>query len=529
MTFITLASVFTDNLVLQRQRKIPVWGEGRDGICVEVKLSSERAGTVVKNGRWSVSLPAMEASCGLQLTVTAKDEKTEQEQEIRIANVAVGEVWIASGQSNMEFLYRYDIERIREEETPEDEMFRFFDVPKVSYEGQLEAGHYEDYGFWRCLNGKNAEWFSAVGYYFGRILRQELQVPVGIIGCNWGGCNAATWTSPERMREYEETRGVIEEYQNGLKKIDMNAYIRATDYMTAKDPSESRIMTDLLLSGAGFQEIEAKRRSLQTREDEEYSMTSMQVGPRSFRRPSGLYENMLKKILPCEIRGVLWYQGEEDEIARSEFYDVSLTALIKTFRDQWENLPFLLVQLPPFEGHALALARKYPIIRRMQQKVSETVPGVWCACTTDAGERNNIHPRRKRPVGERLGFLALKHVYQKNIEADSPKLIKMEKEGDTISLYFINTADGLRTTEGKVKGLEIYAQGFRLFPDIRVEKDRIILTDESLCSVMDQITVRYAADNYFEVNLYNSAGLPVFPFEMTWEKTDKDERRQHGS
>ena len=243
-------------------------------------------------------------------------------------------------------------------------------------------------------------------------------------------------------------------------------------------------------------------------------MLNMQIGPRSFRRPSGLYEMMLKKILPCEVRGALWYQGEEDGISRSDFYDVSLTAIINSFRDRWENLPFLIVQLPPFEGNAFALARKYPVIRKMQQKVSETLPNVWCACTTDAGDRNNIHPRHKRPVGERLSRLALKHVYGVKVEADSPKAVEIRKEEDSVILRFDNTAGGIQIQGEYVKGLELYVEGYRVHPDIRTEHDLVILTSESLVSVKNQIVVKYAMDNYFEANLYNLAGLPVFPFEM---------------
>ena len=514
MALITLAEIFTNDLVVQRQKKIPVWGEGENGVSVEVEFDSERVQTVVENGVWSVEFPPMEAASKKKLRVTAKKPDSEETQEILIENIAVGEVWIASGQSNMEFLYRYDIERTTVNEKDEDEDLRFFDIPEVSYEGQLEAGHYEDYGFWRSFKEENADWFSAVGYYFGRKLREKLQVPVGIIGCNWGGSNAATWTSPQRIQEYLETRKVVEDYLDSLKAMDMDAYMKATDYMTAKDPVEERATTDQFMMGIPFKEIEAKRKNKQSEEDRQYFMLNMQIGPRSFRRPSGLYEMMLKKILPCEVRGALWYQGEEDEISRSDFYDVSLTAIINSFRDRWEKLPFLIVQLPPFEGNAFALARKYPVIRKMQQKVSETLPNVWCACTTDAGDRNNIHPRHKRPVGERLSRLALKHVYGVKVEADSPKAVEIGKEEDSVILRFDNTAGGIQIQGEYVKGLELYVEGYRVHPDIRTEHDLVILTSESLVSVKNQIVVKYAMDNYFEANLYNLAGLPVFPFEM---------------
>lgn len=512
MTMIKIASIFSKDIILQQRKPILVWGEGQDGTIVDVTIASTHAQCMVKNQSWSVTLQAMEACCKQQITVIATNPTDGAKEEIIIDNVSVGEVWIASGQSNMEFLYRYDIERIPLDQLEADEQLRFFDVPKVSYEGQLEAGHYEDYGFWRTWSGENAEWFSAVSLYFGQELRRKLNVPVGIIGCNWGGSSAAAWTSPEYMEAEPRLKEVVKEYQESLNTLDRKAYMNATDYMTLKEPGEERKFLDLFMMGMKFSEIIATRGNSQTEEEKQYSMLSMMVGPRSFRRPSGLYEMMLKKILPYEVRGTLWYQGEEDEISRSEFYDVSLKGVIDTFRNRRGELPFLIVQLPPFEGNAFSLARKYPIIRKMQQKVSETVPNVWCACITDAGDRNNIHPRRKRPVGERLGLLALKHIYDMELEADSPKFIDGKKEGEAVILHFANVADGLCTPEDKAAGIELYAEGLRLSPDITVGKDTVILTDESLSSITD-VTVKYATDNYFEVNLFNSAGLPVFPFE----------------
>lgn len=512
MTMIKLASVFSNNIILQRRKPIPVWGEGQDGAIIDVSLACGHAQYVVKNHCWSVTLPALEACCKQQIRVIATNPTNGVKEEIIIEDVSVGEVWIAGGQSNMEFLYRYDIERIPAEKIEADEQLRFFDVPRVSYEGQLEAGHYEDYGIWRTWNSENSEWFSAVCLYFGQLLRRMLKVPVGIIGCNWGGSSAAAWTSPENMKSEPQLRKVIDDYQESLNNLDMEAYFEATDYMTAKDPGEERQFMDQFMTGRKISEILATRGNSQTEEEKQFFMLSMMVGPRSFRRPSGLYELMLKSILPYEVRGALWYQGEEDEISRSEFYDASLRGVIDTFREGKGDLPFIIVQLPPFEGNSFSLAKKYPIIRKMQQKVSETVPNLWCACTTDAGDRNNIHPRWKRPVGERMGLLALKHIYDKKLEADSPKFVEGKKEGDTVILHFKDVADGLCTPENKATGIELYAQGLRLSPDIIVGKDTVILTDESLSSITD-ITVKYATENYFDVNLFNSAGLPAFPFE----------------
>lgn len=509
---IKLAAIFTDHMVFQRRKPIVVWGEGRKNIKISAELGGHRAELFSQDEKWQIELPAMEAAEKLTLRVTAEDRETGNQQVLEILDVAVGELWIASGQSNMEFLYRYDIERLAEKDLIPDDGLRFYDVPKVSYEGQLEAGHYEDYGFWRTWCKEDAEWFSAVGFYFGQMLRNELRVPIGIIGCNWGGCSAASFTNPKYMEDVECLRNVLLTYEERLKEIDLESYYKATDYMTAADPAANRAINDLMLTGVPFPVVMEKAASLQSEEERTYQFQAMQVGPRSFRRPGMLYKHMLSKIAQCRAGGVIWYQGEEDEIERADFYDVSLTALIQSFREHWEEIPFLLVQLPPFEGNAFALARKYPKIREMQEKAAKTISNVWCACATDAGEKNNIHPRKKRPVGERLGLLALKHVYGYDLEADSPELISAKKDNGAIYLKFSHTADGLYTDRPADCGIRVMSDGFSLKPDIEIQGDTIILKDECfLC--LKELTVSYARDNYYEVSLYNSAGLPVFPFE----------------
>ncbi|MDE5909009.1 MAG: sialate O-acetylesterase [Lachnospiraceae bacterium] len=501
-----LASLFKNHMIVQRNREIPVWGEGTDGEEIVVRFAGREVKTTVSNGRWEVRLSAMEAGVYEELNVT------NGAQTIILTDIAVGEVWIAGGQSNMEFLYKYDAERIPDDLIVEDSLLRFYDVPKVSYEGQFEIGHYEDYGIWRTWRGGDAKWFSAVGAYFGHKLRSELKIPIGIIGCNWGGCNAITWTSPERIAEHSELKEIVKQYSEYVSTLDRLQYERATDYISSRDPKPERDFVDHALMGKSVREFRERLMAEKPEWEREYEALNMEIGPRSFRRPSGLYEYMLKKVLPVEIRGTIWYQGEEDERERAGFYDISLRAVIDTFRDRWPDMPFLAVQLPPFEGEYIYISQKYPVIRRQIEKVAETVPRTWCCCTTDCGDRNNIHPRNKRKVGLRLALLALKHIYKKEIDADSPKFLELVRGKGEITLKFAYAESGLFCPDAEIRALEVIADGCKILPDISFIRDTIVLEDEIFFAAKE-IIIRYGMENYSKPNIYAHNGLPLFPFE----------------
>ena len=500
------AAFFTDHMIFQQKKDIVVWGEGTDGEEVTVLLAGRSGKATVANGEWEVRLEPLPAGTYDELVITCGDEK------VVIKDIAVGEVYIASGQSNMEFLYKYDVERIPDEMIEADNLLRFYDVPEVCYEGMEDLRSYADYGFWRTWKDTDAKWFSAVGYYFAAKLRKDLDVPVGIIGLNWGGCNAIGWTSPEQAAKYPEIMDVVREYEEFIKTIDMDAYNEANDKANSKPHSVDQAFTDKFMMGYDLSEDFKKMFANPDPEMQKNQMLVMTVGPKSYRRPFGLYETMFQKVKRAEVAGVLWYQGEEDEIKRSEFYDKSLTAVVDTFRDAFGHVPFFAVQLPPFEGNNFSLARKYPKIREMIEKVADTVPDVWCSCSTDCGHRTNIHPRNKRPVGERLALLALKHVYGKDVEADSPRLASSEREFGKVTLTFKNAESGLCVKNGELSGFDVFAEGLHVLPDIEIAGDKIIINDGAIATAKD-IVVKYARDNYSRPNLYANNGLPVFPFE----------------
>ncbi len=250
MSTFSVASIFGDHMVLQRQKPVEIWGDCKKPQSLRVFVNGrEAACTQASAGKWKMTLPPMEACRALTLQVSG-----DVEGECYVfKDVAVGEVWIAGGQSNMEFPLKYDAEAkkvIAEANNPD---IRFYDCPKIKFEGQELEDDMSDYGFWRPCDPDNAPFYSAVGFYFAQKIQESTQVPVGIIGCNWGGTSAATWLDESYLAADEELSVYLHEYEAGLKTLDMDQYM-ATEKAgreTMKSPLMSKLMNSLLKKTPG--------------------------------------------------------------------------------------------------------------------------------------------------------------------------------------------------------------------------------------------------------------------------------------
>lgn len=505
------AMIFGEYTVLQRQQPVPVWGRSAADDTITVTVGPHKASAVAENGIWCVMLPEMEATESTIMTITSALTG----ESLCFRHVAIGEVWLAGGQSNMEFRMKYDENAEAMRATPADPYLRYFRYPQAAFLGHLERDPFPRDGFWRVWEGNdNINEFSAAAAYMGRQLRKVLEVPVGFVGCNWGGTPAAAWTSMEEINANPALKPVKDWYEDICTKLDWRTY--ETDALIpAQEPTpEMRELEDRMMMGEDLTELfkSMPHPAMPT------GYSPYMPGPKSAVRPAGLYENILKKIHPFAVRGVIWYQGEDDD-ARGwqNFYAESMKSLIQSWRDLWgRELPFLQVELAPF-AQGVGMKQNYPMIRAQQRLAADMLPNVHNVCIMDSGDPANIHVRKKQPVGERLALLARKYVYgEPDLLADSPRLIRSERCGNEVKLYFSHTGDGLHTRNtalSALPALNVAADNHAVEPNVQLDGNALLLRHDAFASSA-QIVVQFAEENYCEVTLCNSADLPVFPFTV---------------
>ena len=401
------AMIFGEHMVLQRGKQIRVWGRSCDEDRVTVKLHEQVKTVYCRAGEWCAVFEPEEANekTSLEISSSLTGER------ICFEDVAIGEVWRGGGQSNMEFLMKYDYDFEETRRGRRDPLLRQFTYPQAAYAGFLELDPCKDTGFWRVWDREeDRKFFSAVPAYMGMILREKLDVPVGIISCNWGGSPASAWTPKEVLEADPVFEPILSFHEKAAAEIDYPKYYQASDVRQPLPTSEQIAFNDRFMMGEDMSEF---FKNFDPSKLPKMDFGPFMPGPRSTIRPGGLYENMLCKVAPYALRGFLWYQGEDDD-ARDwvDFYDSSMVALINSWRKLWkEELPFYQIELAPFRGVGMTAAKRYHIMRQKQAHAAELLKGVYDVCILDAGEEFNIHPRHKKMVGERLAHIVLKHSY----------------------------------------------------------------------------------------------------------------------
>lgn len=501
------ALIFGEHMLLQRREPIFVWGRSARDDTVTVTLGEHRVAASAKGGVWKVELPPMEAAEGITMTITSAITG----EKLVFDDVAIGEVWLAGGQSNMEFLLKYDEEIEAMHASPADPALRFFRYPQSNFAGCMEKQPYPDDGFWRAwTSADNRDFFSGPAAYMGRALREALGVPVGFVGCNWGGTPAAAWTAVEDIQRNPALKPVLDWHAEACAATDLAAYYAASDLPEPEPSPEEKTRMDYLMMGGDF-------RKLPPMPDlSKIVYTPFKPGPRACVRPGGLYEHILRRIAPYAVRGVIWYQGEDDDFRGwADFYDESMKTLISSWRKLWgRELPFLQVELAPFCGSGFNGAKQYPLMRAKQRSAADATAGVHNVCIMDSGDAMNIHVRKKRPVGERLALLARKYVYgETGLLADSPRARKMIRQGNQVRILFDNVGAGL-ILRGDLQGvLEITVDGKAVTAETAVGGDALTLT-APIFEGAETITVKFAEQNFCQDPLFGSTGLPAFPFTL---------------
>lgn len=508
--------VFSDHMVLQRGKNIHVFGEGEPQTEVVVTLvrqdgTSVTAVTAVEQGEWLAVLPPQQAArdCVLKVEAYREEEGCRAKlAELTYTDVAIGEVWLAGGQSNMELELkdcRGGLDTLRQDHNPN---VRFYYTQKYGYKNKAfyEA---EERSGWQEFGEESARAWSAVGYYFARKLSSSLEdVVVGIIGCNWGGTSASAWMSREALTEDRELATYVEEYEKACAGQSVEEQEDAYDTYEAYHAEWDKKCGQLYVENPRITWAEV----------EERLGPCQWPGPMNVKnpfRPAGLYECMLKRVCPYSMRGFLFYQGESDDHKPRMYYKL-FTRMIRQWREDFldEEMPFLLVQLPMHRYQYDADFKNWPIIREAQMDAFKTVKHTGIAVIIDKGEWNEIHPKDKLTVGERLTLQALAEVYRTIEEKDAfgPVYESCIYHADCMELCFAYAEEGFES-RGEVTGFEIagfdrqYVQA-----EVRIEGSRIFVSSPA---VKNPRYARYLWTNYGEVALFGKNGLPAAPFRTS--------------
>ena len=466
---VRLPHLFSDNMVLQQGMKVTVWGWADDGEEVTVSFRGQKVKTVAKDGKWMVQLNKLKAGGPDTLMISGKNA-------ITLNNVLVGEVWVASGQSNMEFAMRGSFESQPDIDAAANPNIRLFHVPKLKADQPTNDVNTT----WRECNPETVPGFSAVAYYFGRDLQKARNVPVGLIESDWGGSPAEAWTRQEVLEANPRFRH---------------------DILDAYPPAEKRYEDEL----AAFEKEKDEAKNKATPFNKR--------APSKPWKPSELYNGMIAPLVHYPIKGVIWYQGESNA-GRAEQYRSLFADMIRNWRTDWNegDFTFLAVQLAPFMAVKDQPAESaWAELREAQLLETKNLPKVGIAVITDVGNPKDIHPTKKKPVGERLAVAARGIAYGERIEYSGPVYKKMRVEENKAVLSFDHIDGGLEARDGDLKGFAICGDDKKfVWATATIEgKGRVVV---SAPEVQHPVAVRFGWADCPVVNLWSKEGLPATPF-----------------
>ncbi|MFH1268703.1 MAG: sialate O-acetylesterase [Planctomycetota bacterium] len=473
-------ALFSDSMVLQQGADVPVWGTADDGEKVTVTFQGQAVSANAAGGKWKVSLKPLSPGEPAEMTIQGKNTVT-------LKNVLVGEVWVCSGQSNMAMTLNgcHDAETVIARSA--NPKIRLFTVPrKGADEPQSEVD-----GSWSECGPDTVAGFSGVGYFFGKHLQEKLDVPVGLINSSFGGTMAEAWTSRPKLAAKPQLQPILDGYAEALKRYP-EAFKRYEDALAKwkQEAAEAR--------------KEGKRFTRRA--------PRLPMGPDDPKRPSGLYYAMICPLQPFAVRGATWYQGEGNA-GRAYQYRTLLPTMIECWREDWGqgNFPFLIVQLAPYRKIVdEPVESAWAELREAQSMTAENVFNTATAVITDVGEEDDIHPKKKQPVGDRLAIAARALAYGEEIEYSGPIYKSMEvREGKAI-LSFDHLGGGLVAKGGELTGFTICGED-RKFVNARatIAGDTVVVSSPD---VPQPVAVRFGWADFPVVNLWNKADLPASPF-----------------
>lgn len=483
------APIFNDGGILQCELPVNLWGQAAPGARVEVRLDGRVvAGAVAgADGGWRAVLPAQPPGGPRRLEAVAGAGIA------HVEDVCFGEVWLATGQSNM-------VQPLRNATGGAEQLartipeIRFVRVPQragLPVERPLTAADLA----WREFAPPQNQQIASVAFFFADELQRATGRRIGIVQSSFGGTPAQAWTPRSALDARPELRGYADALRAAL----------------ARGRSKEEWSAELEAARRWREELAAWEKSPRVAPRPRNPGAGDPGNPWNPKSPTVLYENMIAPLVPFTARGVIWYQGEGNA-GNPEEYRVLFPAMITAWRREWGrgDWPFLFVQLAAYG----ARAGNWPGLRAAQAFTRDTVPHTGMAVAIDCGEREQIHPAAKQPVGERLARLALAQVYGRSIESRGPLAVRAEAEGGRVGVHFIQIAAGLRA-DGGLPGFELagsdgrfHRAQARLLPPDRVAVEA--------AEVPAPAAVRYAWADWIEpaVTLRNAAGLPAEPFAL---------------
>ncbi|MHC4169424.1 MAG: sialate O-acetylesterase [Planctomycetota bacterium] len=481
---VTLPAVFSDHMVLQHGRPLPVWGRAEAGEKVTVSIAGRSAsGRAASDGRWEVRLEPLAPGGPHALTVRGANSLT-------ISDVLIGDVWLCSGQSNMQMAVRSAMNSEQEQAAANHPHIRHFKTASLAIPEPQDRCE----GSWAVCSPETVGAFTATGYFFGRELHKQLDIPIGLINSSWGGTAVEAWTSWSAQEDLKPVKSLHTEWADKVAAYDVNQ-------------ARAQLEQNLERWKGRVEKAKAAGRKPPRRPT---LAADPAVNPN---RPANLFNGMIHPLIPYAIRGAIWYQGERNtrgEISKS--YGLQLRTMIYDWRSRWGyEFPFAWVQLPNFTELQVEPTEStgWVMVREGMLKTLD-MPNTGMAITVDIGEARDIHPKNKQDVGLRLATWALADVYGKPGVPSGPLYESMDRKGDTIVVHFGNVGGKLIAKGDELAGFAVAGADRKfVWADAKIAGETLVV---SSAEVKAPVAVRYAWAPNPNCNLYNSAGLPASPF-----------------
>ena len=487
---VTPSALFSDHMVLQSGMSVPVWGKADTGEKVTVSIQGQtQSATADANGKWMVRLNNLKAGGPLEMTIAGKNT-------IKISDVLIGEVWLGSGQSNMEFTVSNKVARFAGL-VNEDQEIAAANYPKIRMFTEKQSKKYEPQtdlaGEWKICSPATVPGFSAVGYLFARDLQRDLGgTPVGILTVAFGASAAEAWIRRDALLADPKLKPMVEKLDSLVTYYKEHPGAKSGDAPTPP----------LTINARPGNPAAPLRDPVQDQHE-----------------ATVLFNGMVNPVNPYAIRGAIWYQGESitGGVAGVLLYGHVMETLVKDWRKLWGegDFPFYAVQLP-----ALGNVSNNPMVREQQAQIL-SVKNAGLAITIDIGDPKDVHPHNKAPLGERLTAMAMANVYGAKTEYTGPTYKSMKVEGDSIRISFTHVSGALAAKDGPLKWFQI-AGDDKNFVDAeaRIDGDTVLVHSPN---VKSPVAVRYAWVNYPEgANLYNAYNFPAMPFRTdSWDVMTK--------